>query len=309
MDYDYTVCFREFERDYTWDNAHASHLVAQSAQQLFSPAFEGSITRSRFVALLRCPCSMQGVLLCVSVSTNRRDFSHTPIRTLAFLRAETLEKAVLLAAFFAECLRKPDNETLYDANSPLAQAVESLYQTKKPDKFVEFCKSLPKLGGVGPTLEKRWAIRRDDLNERKKTADALPSLIQRNAPFLLALTDRAPPDVLGSLHTMFDRGVVRIFSKAVDHPEELLESASQKYVLAAAIGGIVLVVLLLVAAVRSCQSDPGKDDATRGTNEVTRTIGDGSSGTNTVQPSGQGGLPAGEAGKVDSITNGTLQRL
>ena len=256
---DWTVCSRETERDYTWDSTHASHLVAEFSQGFFAPAFEGSITRSRFSALLRCPKLTQGVLLCVSVETNRRDFSHTLIRTLAFLRAETQEESDLLAAFFAECLRKPDKETLYDADSLLAKAVESLYQTKKPDEFIAFCKGLLKLKKNGNALTQRLAVPRDNIDERKKIADALPSLVEGAAPFLLALTDRMPSDVLASLGSMFDHAPVRIFSKAIDRPEKLPEPVSQKYVRAATIG-CVAIFAVLVAAVGSCSRGCGKAD-------------------------------------------------
>ena len=149
---DWTVCSRETERDYTWDTTHAGPVSAKNAQRFFAPAFEGSITRSRFAALLRSPNSPPGVILCVSVSTNRRDFSRTPIRTLTVLRAETPEETGLLATFFAECLRKPDKETLYNPESKITQAVESLYQTKKPDEFLTFCKSLKPADGKECTL-------------------------------------------------------------------------------------------------------------------------------------------------------------
>ena len=263
---DWTVCSRESERDYTWDNTHASHPVAEYAQGLFAPAFEGSLTTSRFVVLLRCPGSPSGVMLGVSVSTARKDFRNRPIRTMAFLRAETPEESSLLAAFFAECLRKPDGDTLYDADCPLAQAVESLYQTKKTDAFIAFCTGLPKVVPKGDTIAQRRGIPRDNLNDRKKVADALPALIAGGSPFLLALTDRLPTDVLGSLGTMFDRGVVRIFSKAVDRPEKLPEHISQKYVRAAAIGGAVILALL-VAAVGPCSRGRGNSETARATND------------------------------------------
>ena len=96
---DWTVCSRETERDYTWDNTHASHPVAEYARGHFAPGFEGSLTTSRFAALLRCPGSPQGVMLCVSVSTDRMDFRHRPIRTMAFLRAENPDEEQLLVSF------------------------------------------------------------------------------------------------------------------------------------------------------------------------------------------------------------------
>ncbi len=248
---DWTVCSRELERDYTWDNSHASHSVAEFAQGVFASAFEGALTTSRIAALLRCPNSPQGVMLGVSVSTARKDFRNRPIRTMAFLRATDSNEAGLLAAFFAASLREPDAKTLYDSDSPFAQAVESLYQTKTPDGFIEFCKGLPKSDGGGVPLSQRQAIPRDDMVGRKTAAEALPSLIDGDAPFLVALTDRTPMDVLGSLGSKFDHVTVRIFSKAVASPETLQEPASQKYFWAAAIGGLILLVLLAVA-IGSC---------------------------------------------------------
>lgn len=247
---DWTVCSREAERDYTWDNTHASHSVAESAQGIFAPAFEGALTTSRFVALMRCPSSQASVMLGVSVATTRKDFRNRSIHTMAFLRAETSEESNLLAAFFAECLRKPDTETLCNADGPLAKAVESLYQTKTIDEFIGFCKGLPKLDGAGVLFPRRRAIPRDNsIADRRKVADALPSLLVRvSEPFLVVLTDRTPTDVLGSLDSMFDHATVRIFSKATTAPEELPEPASQKYFWAAAIG----VVIILAAAIGSC---------------------------------------------------------
>ena len=139
---DWTVCSRETERDYTWDDTHASHLVSEYVQQFFAPAFEGSVTNSRFVTLLRCPNPLKGIILSVSASTDRRDLRHTSIRTIAVLRAETPEETDLLVRFFAECLRKEDKETLYNAESGVAKAVESLYKTKKLDDFMQFCRIL-----------------------------------------------------------------------------------------------------------------------------------------------------------------------
>lgn len=299
---DWTICSRETERDYTWDNTHASHLVAEYAQGLFAPGFEGSLTTSRFAALLRCPGSPQGVILCVSVSTRRIDFRHRPIRTMAFFRAENPDEETLLASLFAECLRKSDTETLYAAESAIAKAVESLYQTKKLDDFLRFCRSLPTANGSGAKPTGRRGIPRDDASSRQKMAESLPALIGGGEPFLIALTDRMPSDVLASLGTMFDRGVVRIFSKATTTVEKLSEPAPQKYVRAAAIGGAVLFAIL-VAAIGPC-SKPGRESsAPRGTNIVSRAIDGGEASTNSVQSRGQGGLPAGETRQGNSTTN------
>lgn len=245
---DWTVCSRETERDYSWDN-HAPHVVAEFARGVLAPAFEGSLTTSRFAALLRQPDSPMSVMLCVSVSTARKDFRHRPIRTMAFLRASDSNEAGLLAAFFAACLREPDAKTLYDSDSPLAQAVESLYQEKTPDRFIEFCKGLPKSDGGGVPFSQRQAIPRDDLVDRKTSADALPSLIGEDAPFLVALTDRTPMDVLGSLGPVFGHATVRIFSKAVTSPEALREPDSQKNFRAAAIGVVVFLAILAAAII------------------------------------------------------------
>ena len=259
---DWTVCSRETERDYTWDNTHASHLLPEYAQGHFSPAFEGSLTTSRVATLFRCHGVLSGVVLGVSVDTLRKDFRNRPIRTMAFLRAENDDEAKLLAAFFSECLRKSDAETIYKAESDIAKAVESLYQTKKLDDFMQFCRSLPTVNGGGVKLADRWAIRRDKTAPRSALVESLPALIADNKPFLLALTDRLPTDVLGSLGSMFDRAVVRIFSKAITTDEKLPEPASQKHRRAAAIGGTALLVLL-VAAIgtffrggRNCEANP-----------------------------------------------------
>ena len=303
---DWTVCSRETERDYTWDTTHAGPVSAKNAQRFFAPAFEGSITRSRFAALLRSPNSPQGVILCVSVSTNRRDFSRTPIRTLTVLRAETPEETGLLAAFFAECLRKPDKETLYNPESKITQAVESLYQTKKPDDFLRFCRSLPTANGSGAKPTGRRAIPRGDTASRQEMVESLPALIGDGKPFLIALTDRTPSDVIASLGTMVDRGVVRIFSKATSTVEKLPEPAPQKYVRAAAIGGAVLLAIL-VAAIGPCSKPDREGPAPRDTNIVSRAIDGGEASTNSVRSGGPSGKSAGETRQGDSTTNAVTE--
>ena len=294
---DYTVCSREFECDYEWGNSHASHLLAECAQAKFAPALEGSITTSRFAALLRCADSLNSVVLCVSVSTKRIDFRNRPIRTMAYLRAEKPEEADLLARFFAECLRKPDAETIYDAESDVAKVVESLYQTKKLDDFMQFCRSLPTVNGGGVKLTERQAIPRGETADRSALVESLPALIGDNAPFLLALTDRLPTDVLASLGSMFDHAVVRIFSKATEKPEKLPEPASQKHRRAAAIGGAVILVFL-AAAIRSCSREGGggrpggsangiSSAISGGVTEASASTSGGSGAANTVPIGGQ----------------------
>jgi len=252
-----SICSREFRRDYYWSACNVVSEFPEKARSLLAPAFEGALSAGRFVVLFRGGRLDRSIVLCVSVSTKRKDFIDAPIRTMAFLRAENPDEEQLLASFFAECLRKKDEETLYDPKGGVAKAVESLYQTKEPDEFLAFCKSLKLVAGKGGAPENRWAIPRDDEGERKSLADALPEAIAGDSPFLFALTDRLPTDVLASLGSMFDHAVVRIFSKAITAPEKLPEPASQNHRRAAAIGGVVLLVFLalLVAAVRSCSRE------------------------------------------------------
>jgi len=263
-----TFCTREFERDYYWNTDCASPSLSENARQVFAPAFEGSLTTSRFVALFRCPNSSGSVILCLSVATARKDFIGTPIRTLAVLCAETSEETDLLARFFAECLCKPDKETLYNARSGVANAVESLYRTKKLDEFLAFCKSL-KPGDGKECFPKnyRCANPRGQMPARKWLADALPAAIAGYSPFLFALTDRLPTDVLASLGSMFDRGTVKIFSEVTKEPKGLPEPASQKHHRAAAIGGAVLLVLI-VAAIGTCSRGGRKGEAKPPTDET-----------------------------------------
>jgi len=257
---DNTVCSRETERDYTWDNAHATFSLSSFARDTLAPAFEGSLTTSRFVALSRRPGSPNGVILGVSVSTKRVDFRHRPIRTMAFFRAENPDEEKLLVSFFAECLRKPDAETVRNADSDVAKVVESLYKKKELDDFLEFCGSLPEVNGGGDMLADRRAIPRDYMTDRSALVESLPALIRDNKPFLLALTDRLPTDVLASLGSMFDHAVVRIFSKAITTSKKLPEPASQKYRRAAAIGGATILVLL-VAAIGTCSRGSRQGEA------------------------------------------------
>ena len=294
---DWTICSRDEERDYAWDNSHASPSVSECARESLAPAFEGSLTASRFAALLRRPGSPQGVMLCVSVSTVRKDLRNRPIRTMAFLRAKTPKETELLSAFFAECLRKPDADTLYDTNSGVAKAVESLYQTKKADNFLRFCRSLPVANGSGAEPTGRYGIPRDDANSRQTMAESLPALIEGGKPFLIALTDRLPTDVLASLGSMFDHATIRIFSKAVSAKAPLPGGTLSPRVIAAAIAGAV--VLLLVAAVRSCRGPEDVGDKSSGTNIVGRTV----IPTNAVPHRKQGGESTREIEQGDSPTN------
>ena len=294
---DYTVFSRETEHDYTWDNSHASRLLAECAQERFAPAFEGSLTTSRFAAFLRSAESLDCVILCVSVSTKHIDFRHRPIRTMAFLRAENSDEAKLLAAFFAECLRKSDAETLCNAVSDVAKAVESLCQRKNANEFVRFCKTLPPVGGNGSALKKRVAFPRVDMGERQSLANSLSAVIDGDSPFLFVLTDRMPTDVLGSLGSMFDHATIKIFSKATTEVEELPEPASQKYRWAAAIGGAVILVFL-AAAIRSCSREGGggrpggsangiSSAISGGVTEASASTSGGSGAANTVPFGGQ----------------------
>lgn len=212
---DFTVCSRNALRDYTWDNSRASYPVTEYAQNFFAPAFEGSLTTSRFAGLFRCPGSPRGVMLGVSASTQRKDAVSRPIRTMAFLRAETEEEAVRLAAFFAECLRKPDGQSLLDATSPVALAVESIYQTKDVRAFLRYSCSLSVPSGRSGCLQGRLAIPRTDMDARNQLADSLPGVIAGDAPFLLLLADREPEAVFKSSGSLFNKGPVRIYSKAV----------------------------------------------------------------------------------------------
>ena len=311
---------REFKRDldYDWEDYFPSEKVLLGEAGKLHRALEGGDVDSRFVTLVRSPDSPSQILLGVSVSTSRNDAVGRPIRTMAFLRAEEPEEANLLAAFFAECLCKPDSETLYNSKSGVARAVESLYQTKKPNDFKRFCERLTSDTRSGSVTTGRWEIRRDDTAKRGELAQSLTATIEGGSPFLFALTDRLPTDVLGSLGTMFDKAVVRIFSEATPSPKPIpgphAEGGPSPRALAAAIGGIVLVGVLLVAAGRSCRSGPGKGDDIPGTNKVTRAIDSGNAGTN-APPSGrnsetngvpireQGGDSAGETQRDDS-TNG-----
>lgn len=300
---DWTVCTREIERDYTWDNTHASHPVSEYAQGFFAPAFEGSLTTSRFVVLLRSPGSPHGVMLCISASTVRKDFRGRPIRTMVFLRAETPTETGLLAAFFAECLRKPDAETLYNAESDIAQAVESLYQTKKPDDFLRFCRSLPAANGSGEKPTRRWEIPRDDVGSRQAMAESLPALIRGGEPFLIALTDRLPADVLSSLGSMFDHATVHIFSKAVTAKAPLPGGGPNTRVIAATIGGVILLSALIVAAGRSCRNTGEDGKADGETNIVNCADGGGGATTKAVPLGGRSGEFSRETRQGDSPTN------
>ena len=304
---DYSVLSREFTRDYTWDNSHASNSVAEYAREFFAPAFEGACTSSRFVTFLRAPDQPLGVMLSISVSTKRKDFSHSPIRTMAFLRAETPEESNLLVAFFTECLRKPDKNTLYNAESDVARAIESLYQTKKPDDLLRYCRSLPAANGSGVKPTGRWAIPRDDADARSEMAESLPALIGSASPFLIALTDRMPSDVLASLESMFEHAIVHIFSKAVSTKASIPGGGPNTRAIAATIGGAALLATLIIAAGRPCRKGGGCGGPLGGTNIVCHAIGGGEGSTNPIPDRGRGEEPAGETRQGDSITNAVTE--
>ena len=261
------------ENDYDWNDYFPSNSDVITEATRFVRALEGSDVDRRFAAFVRSQTDAAPAVV-ISVSTRRRDDvggagRGRPIRTIAFLRTEKRDETDLLAAFFAECLRKSDAETICNAKSDVAKAVESLYQTKKLDDFMQFCRSLPTVNGGGVKLVDRWEIPRDDTAARRALTESLPALIGDNKPFLLALTDRLPTDVLGSLGSMFDHAVVRIFSKATEKPEKLPEPASQKHRRAAAIGGAALLVLF-AAAIGTCsrggRQGEAKSPTGRGTN-------------------------------------------
>lgn len=245
---DFTICTREFDRDYFWDTEHSSPLFLETARNVFARAFEGSYTSRRFVALMRCPASLSGVMLCASVSTPRKDFIGAPIRTMAFLRSEG-EEAKQLVAFFTECICKSDKETLYDAESPVARAVEGIYQTKGLAEFMGFCRSLPQVERheAVPSTG-RFAIPRDDVAARQSLAESLSALVEDDKPFLVVLTDREPAAVLESLGTLFGPGTVRIFSKAVSEAKELPEKGGpKKYWIGGGLGSTVALCGILLA--------------------------------------------------------------
>lgn len=246
----YAFCSREFERDYAWEKGPASDALVRHARTLFVPAFEGVLTTSRFAVLLRHPGVSDHVVLGVSVSTTRIDFRNRPIRTMAFFEAESPEDEAALLAVFADCLARPDARTLYDAASPLAKAVERLYQTKSPEEFLAFAASLPSLSADAPALKGRAAFPREDDFARRESARSLPALARSGAPFLVAILERSPKDMLKTLDTLFSKGVLRVFSQQVTSRTSL-DDGLQKHLWAAAIGTIIL-ALLVAAATKSC---------------------------------------------------------
>lgn len=239
---------REFEHDsdYDWDEYFPSDKTLSAEAAKLHRALEGVYVDGRFFALWRQPTGV-GLTLGVSVSTNRLDAPGRPIRTIAFLRATDADEAVMLAKFFEECLCKSDAETLSKADSSFAKAVESLYQTKKPDSFIAYAQGLPPLKETGDSLEGHWAIPRGNETMRLEIAGALPSLLRENASFLLALTDREPETVLSSLgETLGKTKTIRILSSKTTNPVEL-ETGGLKKKLVGRVG--VIAGLCILAAV------------------------------------------------------------
>ncbi len=263
---------REFERDldYDWEDYFPSDKALLSEARKFHSALEGSYADDRFAALLR-PC-YGAVTLCVSVSTNRRDSPGRPIRTIVVAQSGSPADSDLLIRFFAECLSRHDDETLYKPESDVAKSVESLYQTKRPDEFIRYCKSLNPVGMARGTAKERRsaAFPRGDMDERSALVATLPALLDGGSPFLFAIVERQPDDVLEALGSMFDKAEIGIFSQAVAKPQELRPHSmaaegtnSQKYIRAAAIGGAVIIGIL-VAAIGSCSGDREGDEKGKG---------------------------------------------
>lgn len=295
---------REFKRDldYDWEDYFPSDKTLVSEAGMLHRALEGADDSSRFAALLR-PATDVGVTLVVSVCTVRKDAVGRPIRTMSFLRAENSDEERLLASFFAEILRKKDAETLYDPKSGVAKAVESLYQTKKPDEFLAFCKSLKPDDGKGVAPENRCAFSRDNATERNSLADALPAAITGNSSFLFAITDRRWTDIRASLGSMFDRKTIRIFSKATTGKEPIPEPP-QKYGRAATIGGVVVLSILFVAAIDgSCLRRNDDDEPVASTNSLVRAVESRAIETN-AQASGGGGEAVAPTNRIGRAVDG-----
>ena len=238
---------REFEHDsdYDWDEYFPSDKTLSPDAARLHRALEGVYVDGRFAALWRQSPGV-GVTLGVSVSTNRLDAPGRPIRTIAFLRATDADETVMLAKFFEECLCKSDAETLSKADSPFAKAVESLYQTKKPDAFVAYAKGLPPLKENGDSLEGHWGIPRRSEAVRLEIAGALPLLLRESASFLLALTDREPETVLSSLgETLGKTKTIRILSSKTTSPVELETGGPKKKLVGRA--GVVAGLCILAA--------------------------------------------------------------
>lgn len=263
---DFVVCSREYEKDYTWDCAHASPGLAEWARNSVGPTFEGSLTTSRYSALLRRPNDNGCVILAVSVSTERSDFRHRPIRTMAILRAETPKEISLLSAFFIECLQKNDNETLYNPNSSIAKAVESIYQEKSIHVFLEYCRTLSNLTGKTCKLTGNWAVPRDNFQERKKLSESIPFLLSKNHSIIIAITDRNPEDVTKVMNDLGRKSIVWVFSKATSEisqiPYPMKGGVLEKHRLAAAIGiALVIIVISITAATsKGCSTSSPKDE-------------------------------------------------
>lgn len=306
---------REFKRDldYDWEDFFPSDKALVFEAGTFHRALEGADDDSRFAALFR-PAAGVGVTLGVSVSTTREDAVGRPLRTIAFLRATDAKETALLASFFAECLLKKDEETLYDPESSVAKAVESLYQTKMPDEFLAFCKSLKPVASKEGAPENRWAIPRNDEGERKSLADALSAAITGDSSFFFALTDRRWTDVLASLGSMFDRGTVWIFSKATTAKEPIPGGPPNTRAVAAAIGGTVLLALLVAAIGGPCSRRSEDGEAVASTNSLDRAVesrvvatnsqaGIGLNATNAVPTERRSIEPAGETQPGGVSTN------
>lgn len=261
---EYAINSREFESDYKWSSELASSSIVDLARSKFAPAFEGMHSSGRCAVLMRSSQLNGDVMLYVTVSTGRKDFRNRPISTSALLRAENDDEARLLGAFFSECLNKSDEDMLYNSESKLSKAVESIYQTKHADEFLKLCKSLNIQDGVDILDKERIAFPRYNMIEREVLSKFMLAIMKRPTSFLFALVDREPKAVLKSLDSIFDKAVVRIFSKAINEVQELdvfqpaiSEGASQKYFTAAAIGGVLVFALAIVAVLGSSRGCSG----------------------------------------------------
>ncbi len=152
---------------------------------------------------------------------------------------------------------------------------------------------------------------REDLVSRERIARILVSSVDVKTPLAVGTTGRSGKGIFERVCNSQAKWQVAIFSSTCAKQTELTVveaplpgGAPNTRVIAAAIGGVILLSALLVAAGRSCRNTGEDGKADGGTNIVSSAIGGGESSTSPMPDRGRCEEPAGETRQGDSPTNG-----
>ena len=141
----------------------------------------------------------------------------------------------------------------------------------------------------------------------------LISSVDVNTPLAVGTTGRSGKGIFERVCDSQAKWQVAFFSSTCAKQTELTVveaplpgGAPNTRVIAATIGGVILLSALIVAAGRSCRNTGGDGEADGGTNIVSSAIGDGGVTTNAVPLRRRDEELAGETQRGDSITNAVM---